>query len=71
MIWPEIWPFVLAVVLAKKRWKNQVNRILSTSEKRKWQTQHDLLSCKPDGWGCTCSQCLSDLGHFDQWVRIA
>jgi hypothetical protein len=60
MIWPEVWPFVLVVVLGKDRARKWVNKTYSRSRKH-----CDMFAVR-----CECSDCRTALDFVFEWVRI-
>jgi hypothetical protein len=60
MIWHELWPFVLAVVLGKERTRKWVSQLCTRS--RVHGDRYPVL--------CECSNCVATLDFAHEWVRI-
>lgn len=68
MIWPGIWPFVLAEILRRNRTKVWVANTLNSNHAKKIDP-HGNPANRID-FLCTCEECVSWFEPHLRWTRI-
>ncbi len=68
MIWPAIWPFVLAVVYAKWRGREKMYVLLSESHKRRYDLHERPY--RDANAICSCEECVSWFEPHLRWTQI-